>query len=113
LAAVGIYGLIRYSVATRMREISIRIAVGAERRDILQMILCEGLVLTLTGLALGLVGALWMGRLLSGLVFGITATDPPTFVAVSVLLTAVAAAACYFPARGAARVNPLVALKYE
>ena len=113
LAAVGIYGLMSYSIATRIREISIRIAVGAQRRDILQMILREGLSLSLTGLALGLTGALWLGQLLSGFVFGITATDPLTFVAVSVLLTSVAAAACYFPARGAARVNPLVGLKYE
>ena len=113
LAAVGIYGLIRYSIATRMREISIRIAVGAQRSDIFRMILREGLTLSLIGLALGLVGAVWLGRLLSGLVFGITAADPVTFVAVSALLTAVAAAACYMPARRAARIDPVVALKYE
>jgi putative ABC transport system permease protein len=113
LAAVGIYGLIRYSVATRMREISIRIAVGAQRGDIFRMILREGLSLSLIGLALGLLGAAWLGRLLSGLVFGITAADPPTFVAVSTLLFVVAAAACYLPARRAARINPVVALKYE
>jgi predicted permease len=113
LAAVGIYGLIRYSVATRMREISIRIAVGAQRSDIFRMILREGLTLSLIGLALGLVGAAWLGQLLSGLVFGVTAADPATFVAVSALLTAVAAAACYMPARRAARIDPVVALKYE
>ena len=113
LAAVGIYGLIRYSVATRMREISIRIAVGAQRSDIFRMILREGLTLSLIGLALGLVGAVWLGQLLSGLVFGVTAADPVTFVAVSALLTAVAAAACYMPARRAARIDPVVALKYE
>ena len=73
LAAVGIYGLIRYSIATRMREISIRMAVGAQRSDILRMILREGLTLSLIGLALGLVGAAWLGQLLSGLVFGVTA----------------------------------------
>ena len=113
LAAIGIYGLMRYSIATRMREISIRIAVGAQRRDILQMILREGLSLSLTGLVLGLAGALWLGRLLSGFVFGITATDPVTLVAVSVLLTSVAAIACYLPARRAARIDPLLGLKYE
>jgi putative ABC transport system permease protein len=113
LAAVGIYGLIRYSVAVRMREIGIRIAVGAQRGDILRMILREGLTLSFVGLLLGLVGAAWLGQLLSGLVFGITAMDPPTFIAVSVLLTAVAAAACYVPARRAAQVDPVAALKYE
>jgi putative ABC transport system permease protein len=113
LAAIGIYGLMRYSIATRIREISIRIAVGAQRRDILQMIFREGLSLSLTGLAIGLAGALALGQILSGFVFGITATDPLTFVAVSMLLTSVAAAACYFPARRAARVDPLVGLKYE
>ena len=77
------------------------------------MILREGLKLSLIGLALGLAGAVWLGRVLSGFGFGITATDPLTFTAVSLLLTAVAAAACYFPARHAARVNPVVGLKYE
>jgi predicted permease len=113
LAAIGIYGLIRYSVATRMREISIRIAVGAQRGDILRMILREGLSLSLVGLGVGLVGAAALGRLLSGLVFGVTPIDPVTFVTVSVLLTLVAAAACYFPARRAARIEPVTALKYE
>jgi ABC-type antimicrobial peptide transport system permease subunit len=113
LAVIGMYGLMRYSVVTRMREIAIRMAVGAERRDILQMILREGLILSLAGLALGLVGALWLGQLLSGFVFGITARDTLTFVGVSVLLTTVAAAACYFPARRAARIDPAAALKYQ
>ena len=113
LAAVGIYGLIRYSIATRRREISIRIAVGAQRGDILRMILREGLSLSLTGVAVGLAGALWLGQLLSGLVFGVTATDLPTFVAVAVLLTGVAMFASYLPARRAARIDPVAALKYE
>ena len=113
LAAVGIYGLIGYSVATRRREISIRIAVGAEGRDILGMILREGLALSVSGLVLGLIAAIWLSRFLSSLVYGVSAFDPVTFVGVSALLMAVAAAACYVPARRAARVNPLSALKYE
>jgi putative ABC transport system permease protein len=113
LAAIGIYGLIRYSVATRMREISIRIAVGAQRSDILRMILREGLTLSLVGLVVGLAGAAALGRLLSGLIFGVTPTDPITFAVVSALLMLVAATACYFPARRAARINPAAALKYE
>lgn len=113
LAAIGIYGLIRYSVATRMREIAIRIAVGAQRADILRMVLREGLSLSIIGLAVGLVGAAALGRLLSGLIFGVTPTDPLTFVGVSLLLFVVAAAACYFPARRAARIDPAGALKYE
>jgi putative ABC transport system permease protein len=113
LAGVGIYGLIRYSIATRLREISIRVAVGAQPRDILGMILREGMSLSLAGLALGLVCAAALGRLLSGLVFGVSATDPVTLVAVSVLLTTVSAAACYVPARRAARLDPLAALKGE
>ena len=113
LAAIGIYGLIQYSVATRMREIAIRIAVGAERTDILRMVLHEGLQLSIVGLGVGLVGAAALGRLLSGLIFGVTPTDPLTFVVVSVLLFSVAAAACYFPARRAARIDPVGALKYE
>ena len=113
LAAVGIYGLIRYSVATRLREISIRMAVGAQQSDILGMILREGLALSLTGLALGLIGAAAVGRLLSGLIFGVTPRDPITFVVVSALLMLVAVTACYFPARRAARIDPASALKYE
>ena len=111
MAAVGIYGLIQYSIATRTREIGLRMAIGAQRGDIFRMMIGEGLTLSLTGLALGLVGAWWLGRAGSSLLFGVTASDPLTFTAVSLLLTAVAAAACYFPARRAMRVDPIVALR--
>jgi putative ABC transport system permease protein len=111
MAAVGIYGLIQYSVATRTQEIGLRMAIGAQAGDILRMMIGEGLTLSLTGLALGLVGAWWLGRAGSSLLFGITASDPLTFTTVSLLLTAVATAACYFPARRAMTVDPIVALR--
>ncbi len=113
MAAVGIYGLIQYSIATRTHEIGIRMAVGARAVDIFRMIIGEGLKLSLTGLVLGLVGALWLGRAGSSLLFGVTATDPLTFATVSLLLTSAAAAACYFPARRAMRVQPIAALRQE
>ena len=111
MAAVGIYGLIQYSIATRTQEIGLRMAIGAQAGDIFRMVIGEGLTLSLMGLALGLVGALWLGRAGSSLLFGVTASDPLTFTAVSLLLTAVAIAACYFPARRAMRIDPLVALR--
>jgi predicted permease len=111
MAAVGIYGLIQYSIATRTREIGLRMAIGAQPGDIFRMMIGEGLTLSLTGVALGLVGAWWLGRAGSSLLFGVTASDPVTFAAVSLLLTAVAIAACYFPARRAMRVDPIRALR--
>jgi putative ABC transport system permease protein len=111
LAAVGIYGLIQYSIATRTQEIGLRIAIGAQAGDILRMIIGEGLTLSLTGVAIGLVGALWLGHAASSLLFGVSASDPLTFSAVALLLTAVAVAACYFPARRAMRVDPILALR--
>ena len=113
MAAIGIYGLIQYSIAMRTHEIGIRMAVGAQAGQIFRMIIGEGLKLILTGLALGLVGALWLGQAGSSLLFGVTATDPLTFTTVSLLLTAVATAACYFPARRAMKVEPIVALRQE
>jgi predicted permease len=111
MAAVGIYGLIQYSIATRTREIGLRLAIGAQAGDIFRMIIGEGLMLSVTGAGLGLVGALWLGSTVSSLLFGVTASDPWTFVAVSLLLTAVASAACYFPSRRAMAVDPVVALR--
>ena len=111
MAAVGIYGLIQYSVATRTQEIGLRMALGAEAGHIFRAIIGEGLSLSLTGVALGLAGAWWLGRAGSSLLFGVTASDPLTFTTVSLLLTAVATAACYFPARRATTVDPIVALR--
>ncbi len=111
MAAVGIYGLIQYSVATRTQEIGLRQAIGAQAGDIFRMIIGEGLMLSLAGLALGLVGAWWLGRAGSSLLFGVTASDPLTFTTVSLLLTAVAIAASYVPARRAMTVDPIVALR--
>jgi predicted permease len=111
LAAVGIYGLIQYSIATRTHEIGLRMAVGARGSDILRLVLGEGLRLCLAGLALGLVGAWWLGRLGSSLLFGVSAGDPWTFATASLLLTGVATAACYWPARRAAALDPVVALR--
>ena len=111
MAAVGIYGVIQYSIATRTREIGLRMAIGAQAGDIFRMIIGEGLTLSLTGVAIGLVGAWWLGRAGSSLLFGVTASDPLTFTTVSLLLTAVAIAACYFPARRAMRLDPILALR--
>jgi predicted permease len=113
MAAVGIYGLIHYSVATRTREIGIRMAVGGRSGDIFRLIVREGLQLSVAGLTLGLLVALFVERVGSSLLFGVTATDPLTFTAVSLLFTAVAVAACYFPARRAMKVDPIVALRQE
>jgi predicted permease len=111
MAAVGIYGLIQYSIATRTQEIGLRMAIGARAGDIFRMIIGEGLTLSLTGVAIGLLGAWWLGGVGSSLLFGVTSSDPLTFTTVSLLLTAVATAACYFPARRAMRVDPILALR--
>jgi putative ABC transport system permease protein len=112
LAAIGIYGLIRYSVVARTHEIAIRMAIGAQAGDIFRMIVREGLTLTAVGLAIGLVGAVIVGRAGSSLLFSVTATDPVTLLAVSVVLAVVAAAACYVPARRAMKVEPVAALRH-
>jgi putative ABC transport system permease protein len=113
LAAVGIYGLVSYSVSQRTHEIGIRIALGAQRGHILGLILRTGVVLTLSGIVIGVAGALTLTRLLTSLLYGVTATDMMTFVVVSVALFAIAVAACLIPARRATRVEPLVALRHD
>jgi putative ABC transport system permease protein len=113
LAAVGIYGVMSYAVAQRTSEIGIRMALGAHPRDVLRLVVGQGMLLAISGLVLGLAASYWLTRVLEALLFGVSATDGGTFAGVATLLAAVAFLATWIPARRAARVDPLIALRYE
>ncbi|MGI8732773.1 MAG: ABC transporter permease [Pyrinomonadaceae bacterium] len=113
LTSIGVYGVVAYSVAQRTREIGIRMALGAQRKDVFKLVLRKGLVLVASGSAFGLVGCYWLSRLVSNQLYGVSPNDPATLVSVAVLLAAVALLASYIPARRATKVDPLVALRYE
>ncbi|MCP5112380.1 MAG: FtsX-like permease family protein [bacterium] len=113
MAAVGVYGVMSYSVSQRRQEIGVRIAMGARSSDVFSLVVRKGLLLGAAGVAAGSVAAFILTRVIASLLYGVSATEPLTFVAVAVLLIAVSGAACYLPARRATRVDPVNTLRYE
>jgi putative ABC transport system permease protein len=113
LSGLGIYSIISYTVSQRTREIGVRLALGGERRDVVKLVVRQGLRLTLSGVVIGLLGAIGLTRFLSSLLYDVKPNDSLTFITVSIILTGVALLACYIPAQRATKVDPMVALRYE